>query len=52
MMEHPPRTRVSGTTAMDRTMTEHHDGLLEQIAYCVTDDVELGVGAEVTDKVF
>jgi hypothetical protein len=37
---------------MDRTMTEHHDGLLEQIAYCVTDDVELGVGAEVTDKVF
>ena len=37
---------------MNRTMTEHHDGLLEQIAYCVTHDVELGVGAEVTDEVF
>jgi hypothetical protein len=33
-------------------MTEHHDGLLEQNAYCVTDDVELGGGAEVTDEVF
>jgi ornithine carbamoyltransferase len=36
---------------MDKTMTEQHDGLLEQIGYCVTDDVELGVGAEVADDV-
>jgi ornithine carbamoyltransferase len=37
---------------MDKTRTEQRDGLLEQIGYCVTDDVELGVGAEVADDVF
>jgi ornithine carbamoyltransferase len=36
---------------MDKTRTEQRDGLLEQIGYCVTDDVELGVGAEVADDV-
>jgi hypothetical protein len=37
---------------MDKTRTEQRDGLWEQIGYCVTDDVELGVGAEVADDVF
>ena len=36
---------------MDKTRTEQRDGLLEQIGYCGTDDVELGVGAEVADDV-
>ena len=37
---------------MNKTRTEQRDGLLEQIGYGVTDDVELGVGAEVDDDVF